>query len=441
MRMKCTAGRAVLMAVVSAVAATSRANDWPQWLGPERNGEWTETEILDKFPDAGPKVKWRAKIAGGYSGPAVAQGRVFVSDYARKQGDPKSDPSVKNVLQGDERLVCLDEQTGNELWVHSTPRTYEISYPAGPRATPTVDGDRVYFLGAEGNFECLSVKNGKVLWEKDFKRDYKSVTPVWGFAAHPLIDGERLYITPGGPGAFAVCLDKKSGKELWRSLTAKDAGYCPPTMIDVGGKKQLVIWTPETLNGLNPDTGSVEWTVPLEPNFGMSIVAPVQVGDSLFAGGVTKVGVMLKLAGAAPPPVVWKTSQKLGIGPVHSPVLVVGSTLYGVDAEGELTAVEAATGKKLWETFAATTGDRRANSATAFLVRNGDRFFIFNEKGDLIIAKLTPEKYEELSRTHVIEPTQEAWGRKLIWSCPAFANRCVFVRNDNEIVCVDLSAK
>ena len=424
---------------LSLVPCSAPAADWPQWLGPERNGVWNESGVIEKFPASGPKVKWRAKIAGGYSGPAVAEGRVFVTDYIRKSGDPTSDPGVKNVLEGEERLVCLDEKTGKELWIHSYPRTYEISYPVGPRATPTVDGDRIYLLGAEGNLKCLSVKNGAVLWEKEFKRDYQAATPMWGFAAHPLVDGNRLYVTPGGPNAFAVCLDKTTGLEIWRTLNAKDAGYCPPTMIDVAGKKELVLWTPETLNGVDPDSGSVRWTVPLEPNYGMSIVAPVQVGDQLFAGGIVKIGVMLKLAATGVPTVAWKTAGKVGIGPVHSPILAVGATLYGVDREGELTALDAASGRKLWETYDATTGDRRTNSGTAFLIRNGDRFFIFNEKGDLVIAKLTPEKFEEVSRAHVIEPTQDAFGRKVIWSCPAYANRCAFVRNDNEIICVDLA--
>jgi len=427
-----------LTAVLS-FAAEAAADDWPQWLGPHRDGLWSETGILEKFPVDGPKVKWRAKIAGGYSGPAVSNGRVFVTDYVRKAAEP-SQPAAANMLQGDERLVCLDEKTGKELWTHSAPQGYGVDYPAGPRATPTVDGELVYFLGAEGALRCLSVKDGAVLWEKNFKKDYGAPTPVWGFAAHPLVDGDHLFVTPGGPKAFVVCLEKKTGKEIWRALDAKDAGYCPPTMITAGGRKQLVIWTPETLNGLAPDSGSVEWSVPLEPAFGMSIVAPLQIDDTLFAAGVTRMGVMLKLTGGAMPDVLWKTSQKIGIGPVHSPMLARGSTIYGVDAEGELTALEAATGRKLWETFDATTGDRRAKSATAFLVRNGDRYFIFNELGDLIIAKLTPEKYEEVSRAHVIEPTQEAWGRKVIWSCPAYANRCVFVRNDHELVCLDMAA-
>lgn len=439
MRLRCQTFGLILSGLM--LCASASANDWPQWLGPSRNGEWTETGIVEQFPAAGPPVKWRAKIAGGYAGPAVANGRVFVADYVRRSGDATADPMVKNVLQGDERLVCLDEKTGQELWVHSSPRTYEISYPAGPRATPTVDGDRVYMLGAEGNLKCLAVKDGEVLWEKDFKADFKAATPMWGHAAHPLVDGDRLYVTPGGPGAFAVCLDKKTGQEIWRSLDAKDAGYCPPTMIHANGRKELVLWTPETLNGVDPDSGSVRWTVPLAPNYGMSIVAPVQVGDSLFAGGIVKIGVMLKLAASGMPAVAWKTSAKVGIGPVHSPVLAVGNTLYGVDREGELTALDAASGAKLWDTYDATSGDRRLNSATAFLIHNADRFFVFNEKGELVIARLTPEKYEELGRSKVIEPTQDAFGRKVIWSCPAFANRCMFVRNDEEIVCVDLAAK
>jgi outer membrane protein assembly factor BamB len=414
-------------------------DDWPQWLGPTRDGVWKEAGIIDRFPSSGAKVKWRAKVAGGYSGPSVANGRVFVSDYVRKSGDPKADPGVKNVLQGEERLVCLDAATGKELWVHKYPRTYEISYPAGPRATPTVDGELVYLLGAEGNLKCLSVKDGSVLWEKEFRKDYGAPTPMWGFAGHPLVDGDRLFVTPGGPGATAVCLDKTTGKELWRSLSAKDAGYCPPTMVQHAGRKELVIWTPETLNGLDPESGSVRWTVPLEPNYGMSIIAPVQLGEMLFAGGIVNIGVMLKLNESGPPATVWKTSQKIGLGPVHSPPLAVDDVLYGVDREGELKALNAATGEKRWETYKATTGSRRANSATAFLTRNGDRFFIFNEQGDLIIARLTPAKYEEISRAHVVEPTQDAFGRQVIWSAPAYANRCAFVRNDREIVCVDLS--
>jgi outer membrane protein assembly factor BamB len=420
----------------------ARGDDWAQWLGPRRNGLWSETGVLQKFPAEGPRIKWRAKVAGGYAGPAVADGRVFVADFVRLKGDAKSDPGTRNQLEGEERLVCLSEESGEELWVQKAAVTYGISYPAGPRAIPTVDGEHVYMLGAEGSLTCFAVKNGDIVWKRDLKAEYQAPTPMWGFCSHPLIDGDRLYVLAGGPGSAAVCLDKATGKEIWKALTAKDAGYCPPTMIDVAGRKELIIWTPETLNGLNPDDGAVRWSVPLEPSFGMSIVAPVQSGQRLFAAGVGDVGVMLDLSTGDQPTPMWKSSKTLGIGPVHSPVLSVGNVLYGVNNEGELTCLDIATGKRLWQTFDATTGTRRASSATAFLTRNEENglFYIFSETGDLIIAKLTPEKYEEISRAHVIEPNHEAFGRTVVWSAPAFANRCAFIRNNAEIVCVDLSA-
>lgn len=429
----------VLVLVSAAGLATAAAEDWPQWQGSHRDAVWTDGGVIDRFPASGPKIKWRAKVAGGYAGPAVADGRVFVPDYVRTKGEAVADPGQKPRLEGEERLVCLDEATGNELWTHRFPRTYEISYPAGPRATPTVDGERVYFLGAEGNLKCLDVKTGDVVWEHDLKAEYQAPTPIWGFCAHPLVDGDRLYVTAGGEGSIALCLDKKTGEEIWRSLSAKDAGYCPPTMIEVGGTKELLIWTPQALNSLNPKDGSLNWSVPLEPSYGMSIVAPAQSGSHLFAGGITDVGVMLTLNPGGAPKEAWRSSKQLGFGPVHSPAVYVGDYLYGIDREGELTCVEVSSGKRLWQTYAVTTGTRRAGSATAFLTRNGDHFYIFTETGDLVIAKLSPEKYEEISRAHVIDPTHEAFGRTVVWSAPAFANGCAFVRNDKEIVCVDLT--
>jgi outer membrane protein assembly factor BamB len=429
---------AALVVAVCFGSAVS-ADDWPQWLGPRRDGVWRETGVLKKFPADGPKVRWRSPVSGGYAGPSIADGRVFVADYVLTKGEPKSDPGAKPLLEGEERLQCFNLKTGEREWEHHYSRTYEISYPAGPRATPTVSGDKVYFAGAEGNLTCLAVKDGAVVWDKDLKKEYNAPTPMWGFCGHPLVDGDHLFVTAGGPGSIALCLDKNTGQEIWRSLTAKDAGYCPPTMIEVGGEKQLVIWTPESLNSLKPDSGEVNWTMPLEPSFGMSIVAPMQTGNHLFAAGIENVGVMLTLAPGMPPKVDWTSRKDVGLAPVNSPVLAVGDVMYGVDRQGELTAVQIETGKQLWQTFAATTGTRRASSATAFLTRNDDLFYILSETGDLIIAKLSPEKYEELSRAHVIEPTHDAFGRKVEWSAPAFADKCCFVRNNQEVICLDLA--
>jgi outer membrane protein assembly factor BamB len=427
-------------ALLAALASPTRASDWPQWLGPMRDSVWHESGVLESFPVGGPKTLWRVPVAGGYAGPAVVGGRVFVTDYVRTQGSAVNDPSARPSLQGQERVLCLDAATGKLLWKYEYDCPYDISYPAGPRATPTVDGSLVYTLGAQGNLLCLTADGGKVVWQVDLKRAYGAPTPIWGFCAHPLVDGDKLITLAGGEGSVAVAFDKRTGKELWRALSATNAGYCPPTIIHAAGQKQLAIWHPRAINGLDPETGRLLWTVKLEPDFGMSINAPTQIGDYLFVSGIKNKGLLLKLT-SAQPEVVWRVTSDIGIGPVHTPPVPVDNTLYGVNREGELTAVEIPSGKHLWETYQATTGTRRASSATAFLVRNGDRFFIMSETGELIIARLTPAGYTELGRAKILEPTHEAFGRNVLWSHPAFAHRAMFLRNDKELVCVSLAAE
>ena len=267
----------------------SHADDWPQWLGPERTGVWRETGIIEKFPAGGPQVLWRTPIAGGYSGPAVAGGRVYVTDFVRQSGEARNDPGGRAELAGKERVLCLNASDGKILWTHAYDCSYMISYPAGPRTTPTVAGGKVYALGAEGNLVCLDAATGTPLWSKDLKKEYRIDAPMWGFCGHPLVDGQRLFCLVGGEGSVAVAFDKDSGQELWRALSAApDAGYCPPTLIAAGGARQLLIWTPQALNSLNPATGQVYWSEALEPQYGMSCSVPQHSGDYLYASGIGK---------------------------------------------------------------------------------------------------------------------------------------------------------
>ncbi len=415
------------------------AEDWPQWLGAQRDSVWREKGILDKFPADGVKVNWRVDIGGGYAGPAVAGGRLFVTDYVA-EGDKSNNPNSRNKLKGHERVWCLSAKDGSVIWKHEYACNYELSYPAGPRATPTVDGDLVYTLGAEGHLFCLSVTDGSVVWAKQLRDEYKIQTPLWGFCGHPLVDGNRLICLVGGEGSVAVAFNKKTGKEIWRSLSAAEPGYCPPTMIQVGGRPQLIVWDTEAINGLNPETGQPIWSYPHEVNYKMSIATPRQAGELLFAGGIVNKAIMLKLSEQKPfVTKAWSATSKIGLGPSFNATFVDGDVMYGVDRMGELRCVKVDTGERLWSTYAATTGSRGANSASAFLVKHEDRFFIFNDLGDLVIAQLTPEGYREISRAHVIEPTGEGFGRKVVWVHPAFANRSMFVRNDREIVSIDLS--
>ena len=311
-----------------------------------------------------------------------------------------------------------------------------------------MDDGRVYCLGMAGRLSCLDAKTGKPLWHKDLPKAYGLEVPLWGFCSHPLVVGDKLFCIVGGKGSACVAFDKKTGKELWRSLDASEPGYSNPALIEAGGKKQLVVWTPEAVNGLDPETGKPYWSAALAPLYKMSIMAPQKSGDYLFAGGIGNRSLLLKLSRDKPAvEEVWQVKKEgvrakplsyRSLGPVNMTPLVEGDTIYGVDQPGTLVAVDVKTGKRLWATFAATTGGEGANSGTAFLTRNGDRHFLFNEKGELILAKLSRKGYEEIGRAKLVAPTGTAFGRDVVWTHPAFAGKCVFVRNDKELACFSL---
>jgi outer membrane protein assembly factor BamB len=450
-----------LLAASSAGAA--RADDWPQWLGPKRDGVWRETGILDQFPAGGPKLLWRVPLGAGYTGPAVANGKVYVTDRLLGKGvkNPES-PFSKGKLQGTERVLCLDEKSGDQLWKHEYPAEYAISYAAGPRCTPTVDGGFVYTLGAMGNLFCFEAGSGKVVWSKDFIKDYESALPVWGFAAHPLVDSNKLICLVGGSnGRLVVAFDKKTGKELWAAESCSgDFGYCPPMIYEFGGRRQLIIWHSRAVLGLDPETGKRIWRIDFESRASLTAPTPRKIGDDqLFITSFYNGSMLMKVTDTAAT-VVWKSkakgemaNQTTDLSSIMCTPVVEDGHVYGVCSYGQLRCIESATGKRVWETMQATRGkltpakvaasDEPAGSerwSNAFIVKQGDRYFLFNEQGDLIIARLTPKGYEEISRAHLIDPVNpDAKTRKVVWVHPAFADRCVFVRNDVEMVCYSLA--
>jgi outer membrane protein assembly factor BamB len=424
------------------------ADDWPQWLGPARDAVWRESGIVQKFPANGPPVRWRAAIGGGYAGPVVARGRVYVADRQLAPGARNpSDPFDRGQIRGFERVLCLSEAGGQLLWKYEYECPYTISYPAGPRVAPMVSGGKVYTLGAEGNLFCLDANKGKVLWSRDFKKDFGIKAPMWGFAGHPLLDGQRLICLVGGPGSTVVAFDKDTGTEIWRALSAEEPGYSSPIICQAGGKRQLILWHPEAANSLDPETGEVYWSVPFKSRTGMTIATPRQLGDFLFFTSFYSGSLMLRLDSTKPAAAIaWRTVKVSEKDTTHlnavmcTPFLEEGF-LYGVCSYGQLRCLKMDTGERVWETFQATTSGDPVRWANAFIVKNGNRFFLFNEKGDLIIAKLSPPGYEEISRAHLLDPTGDAAGRAVLWSHPAFANRRVYARNDKEIICVDLALK
>ncbi len=441
----------LILGLLATAAAPVVADDWAQWRGPDRLAVWQEDGILEAFPEEGLKVKWRTPLRSGFAGPAVAGGRVFVLDWLE---DPQS-----RTLDGTERLVALDEETGEVLWTHEWATTYRMlmaSYAVGPRATPTVDGDRVYAVGATGRLFCFEAASGDVLWSKDYIADYDTSVPTWGIASAPLVDGDKLIAVVGGePDALVVAFDKRTGEEIWRAVeVVGEMGYGQPVIYEAGGARQLIVWHAAALVSLDPETGEVYWAEDWEVGAGMSVATPVRSGDYLLVSQFYNGSLMMRLNADRPAAtLLWKGSsrsempdQTQGLHSLITTPLIIGDHVYGVGSYGELRGLDARTGERVWTSPDMTTQERWG---TAFLVRHRDRYFVNNDNGDLIIAQFTPEGYVELDRTKLIEADGSAgigagpnrrWDRAINWTHPAYANRHIIQRNNSEIVRASLAA-
>ncbi len=439
---------APLISLSLTLPAIAHAADWPRWLGPDGDSTWRESGVITQIPETGLKTKWETDVGLGYSGPAVANGSVYVMDYLLESGEIANNAGAPDALAGVERVSSFNAATGELNWQHSYPRDYLVSYGSGPRSTPTVAGGKVYTLGAEGDLNCFEADTGRIIWSKRFATDYGADTPIWGHAAHPLVYQNFLYCIVGGDGSVVVALDKDTGEERWRALTAGKQGYCAPSIITHNGIEQLVIWHPESVNGLNPYTGKVYWSEPLTPDWGGSIQVPRKQGDLLFVGG-PGTATMFRLATRDGTPAVervWQGNPRNAVYPVNSTVVFTQEALYSVDSgTGALVAVNPSDGSRFWETAEPVLKDpsRRGRHGTAFPVYHpvSGTYFIVNETGDLVLAKLSPEGYREIGRARVIEPTNStnAGGtREVVWSHPALANKTLFVRNDEKLVAIDL---
>ena len=430
-------------------ATHAQADDWPQWRGADRLAVWSETGIVDRFPDSGLKVAWRTPVRSGFAGPAVADGRVFVLDWRE---DPES-----RTLDGTERLVALDEETGAVLWTHEWATSYRMlqaSYAIGPRATPTVDGDRVYAVGASGALRCVDAASGELIWSRNYIDDYDTSVATWGVASAPLVDGDRLIAIVGGePDALVVAFDKRTGAELWRAVeVVGEMGYGQPVIYEAGGVRQLIVWHAAALVSLDPETGETYWEEPWEVGAGMSVATPVRDGDYLLVSQFYYGSMMMRLDNDRPSAsVLWKGSSRSempdetdGLHALITTPIVAAGHVYGVGSYGELRGLDARTGERLWVSDRMTV---QARWGTAYMVRQGGRYFVSNDEGYLIIARFTPEGYVEVDRTMLLEATshsgygpQRRFDRLVNWSHPAFANRHVVQRNDNEVIRASLAA-
>jgi outer membrane protein assembly factor BamB len=259
----------------------------------------------------------------------------------------------------------------------------------------------------------------------------------------------------GGQGQAVVALDRYTGRQLWKAGNASEPGYCAPLVRTLNGKRQIVVWHADALAGLEPASGKLLWSVHHPLTAGMAISTPAIEGNRLAVATQYEGVLMLEFKpGAAQPAVLWKASagtlperqwKKAGFNTTMSTVLLIDNHVYGVSLYGETCCLDGNTGKRLWTTLRPTSGGEvpRERWSTLFMVPHGKQVFIFSEKGDLILARLTPAGYDEIGRSHVLDPDMPSAGgdgRKIVWSHPAFANRCIYARNNHEMVRVSLAA-
>jgi outer membrane protein assembly factor BamB len=357
----------------------------------------------------------------------VAQGKVFLTDAELTR------PSAR------ERMQCFDQSSGEMLWTFA----YEVTYPEwvfvpgqgnGPCATPIVEADKVYMLGGNGYVHCLHAQNGTVLWEKNLGKEYKIEQLMC--RASPLIEANRLILFTGAkPGASVLALDKDTGKEIWKALD-ESVSNSSPLVIVAGGKRQLIVWTGESITSLNPITGETYWREAMVTSNNDAIPAPVIYKNWLLIGGL-----MLELNTHQPgASVLWPETRAVSkrILSNTSTALVWEDYVFSAKSSGELVCLEAGTGRQLWQTNKVT---KLKSGASIHITACGDAMFLFSDEGNLIRAQLTSQGYKEISRARLLEPTTPFGSNKRAWTPPAYANGHVFARSDAELVCASLTAK
>jgi outer membrane protein assembly factor BamB len=414
-----------ILAGLALLMLCAHGDDWPQWRGPERDGVWHEEGIMDSFPSDGPRILWRAPAGGGWSSPVVAEGRVFLAD---SEFVP---PKVR------ERVRCFDVATGRVLWTYD----YDVDYPewavnaeqnGGPSATPAVVDGKVYTLGANGEALCFAAGTGELIWRRDLSKVYEIAT--LSCRPSPLIDGDRLILLIGGkPGACVLALDRHTGRDVWKALD-DSISNSSPIIVQAGGVRQLIVWTGDSVASLDPTSGATYWREPMTTSNNDDIATPVCAGNRLLISGL-----MFQLDADKPAStILWPENRGVSkrILSNTSTPLLAGDYIYSAVNAGDLVCLDARTGQEVWRTEKVTA---RKSGPSIHLTPHSDAVFLYTDEGNLIRARLTPAGYEESSRMKLIEPVYPFGGHKLTWSPPAFANRCVFVRNEREIVCASLA--
>ena len=359
-----------------------------------------------------------------------------------------------------ERVHCFDFKTGQSKWSIQYAARYTISYKSGPRAAVTIDSEgegaqakhRAYALGGVGHLHCLDAMTGEILWKRDLERDFDIDMPRWGISAAPLIEGDLVILHIGGKnGACVVALDKRDGKEKWRAID-DNASYAAPILVEQAGRRVLVVYTADALHGIDPATGKSHWSYDMPGSqWPISVASPVLVehkNDRFIFTANAHVGSALvkldqeRLAVSE----VWRNNNRNSADTLHSLIptpFVRNGFIYGTHTQGELRCLDLMTGKRVWESEEAVKPARFSTLHIVAQGETGDRVWLFNEHGELIIAELSRDGYRQISRGKLVDPTQPGLPSRrggVTWAHPAFAHRHVIARNDERLVCADLSA-
>jgi outer membrane protein assembly factor BamB len=383
--------------------------DWPRWRGTNADGRWNPAGIPADFTKQEPERLWKQEIGAGFGGVTVCDGLVYVMD---RQKTP----------QEVERVLCFDAETGKEVWQQSWEVSYGgMDYGTGPRASVNIVDGKAYALGATGVASGLDAKTGKVLWQVDAVETCGAKIPTWGFAASPVIDGERVLLHVGAKDGSVIALDKNSGKEVWRGGPDR-AGYCTPEIISHAGMRQLIAWGPEHVQSLNPDSGSVNWTYPYKITYGVSIAQPLYHDGVLLVSGYWHGAKAFRLGTGVE--LLWENETE--ICGLMSASLFKDGVVYMLDKKRGLQAFELKTGKILWsDDNTLTPKNSNPQMSLVWMDEAKNLAALLNASGELVYVTLKPEKREELARWQIIGKT---------WAHPAFAGNRLFARSDKELV-------
>ncbi len=406
------------------LAAPNDTNhDWPQWRGPNRDGVCTETGLLATWPDGGPRLLWKVTdLGGGFTTPAIAGGRLFGMSY-----------------QGDREVVwALDARTGQRVWTTPIANKGKAGYNDGPRSTPTVDGNRLYAVGISGDLVCLDVASGKLMWRKNFRKDFNGrMMSGWGFSESPLIDGDRVIVTPGSDQAAMVALDKKTGRLIWRAPVRDcgGAGYASVMPAEVGGTRLYLTWFGSGLIAVRARDGKFLWKYDRAANTTANIPTPIVKDEYIFCSTAYGAGSALLKLVAGPDGTINVEEQYFlnskDIQNHHGGMVLVGDYVYLGHGHnnGFPRCVELKTGKQVW------SEDRGPGKGSAAVLFADGKLYFRYQNGVMALIDAKPDECEVISTFELPEQS----GRPS-WPHPVIANGRLYIRDQGVLLCFNLRA-